>query len=255
MNIDPDYEKSHALNNTDVHLVSIPQQRYHSEILQRDEYPLEVIKSRRRKRTISIQVTATGIVRISVPHRYSQKRIKATLDKHRPWIHKTLAKRLHKEPAITEGSTVNFLGRKYILKKNSSMLKVTCSSENLMYPNDADLKNDLKVYYKTKAQGFIPGIVKAEANRIGLEYCSISLKNQKTRWGSCSSKKNLNFNYLLIQCPLEVIKYVIIHELCHLKHMNHSEEFWEMVCKYDPCYKEHIKELKKYATQLHITAL
>ena len=73
----------------------------------------------------------------------------------------------------------------------------------------------------------------------------ITVKRQKSRWGSCSSLKNINLNYHLIKAPLSVIDYVIIHEFAHLVHMNHSSRFWELVKSYCPDYKSHIDWLRK----------
>ena len=78
----------------------------------------------------------------------------------------------------------------------------------------------------SKALDYIPGRVKYYADIIGVTYGKITIRNQKTRWGSCSSKGNLNFNCLLMLMPPEVIDYVVVHELCHRKQMNHSKAFW-----------------------------
>ncbi|MDX1700374.1 MAG: M48 family metallopeptidase, partial [Melioribacteraceae bacterium] len=83
------------------------------------------------------------------------------------------------------------------------------------------------------------------SNRYNLEYNSIKIKNLKSRWGSCSSKKNLSFNLKLMYFNHKVIDYVIIHELCHLKIMNHSREFWNLVESIIPDYKERKSELNR----------
>lgn len=77
-------------------------------------------------------------------------------------------------------------------------------------------------------------------------YNKITIRNQKSRWGSCSSKGNLNFNYRIFLLPDELTNYIIIHELCHLKEMNHSKKFWNLVDEQIPNYKEKRRELKKY---------
>lgn len=80
---------------------------------------------------------------------------------------------------------------------------------------------------------------------MNVSYNRIAIREQRTRWGSCSSNKNLNFNWKLILMPEEVMDYVIIHELAHLKHMNHSKEFWNCVAEYCPNYKVSRKWLKE----------
>lgn len=84
---------------------------------------------------------------------------------------------------------------------------------------------------------------------MGLYSRRITIKNQKTRWGSCSSKKNLNFNYKLAYMPQEVMDYVVVHELAHLRHMNHSREFWALVEQYLPDYRERRRWLKEHGQE------
>lgn len=82
------------------------------------------------------------------------------------------------------------------------------------------------------------------------KYSKISVKNQKTRWGSCSSRGNLNFNYKIIYLPELIIDYIIVHELCHLKEMNHSVKFWSLVAKAIPDYQMIRKELRQKGIEL-----
>jgi hypothetical protein len=106
------------------------------------------------------------------------------------------------------------------------------------------VKKDYRVF---KGQALILAQKRIEYfNKIyGLKFNKISIKNQKTRWGSCSIKGNLNFNYKIALLPERLADYIIVHELCHLKEFNHSPKFWSLVFKMVPDYLEARKELKK----------
>lgn len=101
-----------------------------------------------------------------------------------------------------------------------------------------------------KALDYIPGRVKYYAEKMGVTYGGITIRNQKTRWGSCSSKKNLNFNCLLMLTPPEVIDSVVVHELCHLLEMNHSRKFYEEVLKVYPDYHKWDVWLKEHGAAI-----
>ncbi len=100
------------------------------------------------------------------------------------------------------------------------------------------------------AKATLPYRVKFWAEFMGVSFNRVTIKRQVTRWGSCSSKKNINLNFLLMLCPEEVKDYVILHELCHLRHLDHSKEFWGEVERYCPDYKTHRKWLKENGSNL-----
>lgn len=91
-------------------------------------------------------------------------------------------------------------------------------------------------FYRQQAKLYLPQRTWEIAKPLGFEYKRVRIKNQKTRWGSCSSKRNLNFNLRLMMAPSDAIDYIIVHELCHLAHMNHSKAFWALVAKHCPNY-------------------
>ena len=106
------------------------------------------------------------------------------------------------------------------------------------------IKKAIQDFYKKKAEEVIYDRLQYFNEHYGLKYNRVTFRNQKTRWGSCSSAKNLNFNWRLIMAPIEIIDYVVVHELCHLRHMNHSATFWKFVAEAIPNHKECRKWLK-----------
>lgn len=117
--------------------------------------------------------------------------------------------------------------------------------------NEGTVETDIQLReLAQQAVAVIPGRVEFFAKQIGVDYGRITIRNQKTRWGSCSSKGNLNFNCLLMLAPQEVLDYVVVHELCHRKEMNHSKAFWQEVEKILPDYKKSVQWLKKEGIRL-----
>lgn len=100
--------------------------------------------------------------------------------------------------------------------------------------------------YKEQAREFILEKIKKINQYYNFSFSRIAVKNNKTSWGSCSKKNNLNFNYKLIFLPVRLAEYIVAHELCHLKEFNHSKKFWNLVRESVPDFKERRRELKKY---------
>lgn len=108
---------------------------------------------------------------------------------------------------------------------------------------DFNIKN-LDIFYKKEIQKILPSKVEELSKKMQLFPISISFRKNKRTWGSCNYKNGLNFNILLMKFPIEVMEYVIIHELAHIKHKNHSKDFWNLVEIYCPNYKEIEKRFK-----------
>ncbi|MCD7836919.1 MAG: M48 family metallopeptidase [Lachnospiraceae bacterium] len=104
--------------------------------------------------------------------------------------------------------------------------------------------------YRNAARIKITARVEYYHSITGGHYTSITIRNQKTRWGSCSSRGTLSFNYRLIFAPPEILDYVVVHELCHLTHMDHSKSFWSMVASIMPEYRQYRQWLNEHGTEL-----
>ncbi|HOO74246.1 MAG TPA: M48 family metallopeptidase [Tepiditoga sp.] len=140
-----------------------------------------------------------------------------------------------------------------IFKKYNKSLFQEKSNSIIIYTVYEDRNNHteiIKNFLREYSGKYIPKRTEYYKKIIGVNFNKIRIKDQKSRWGSCSSLGNLNFNYKIIQAPDEIIDYVIIHELCHLIEMNHSERFWKNVAKYDPKYITNEKWLKNNTLKL-----
>ena len=106
--------------------------------------------------------------------------------------------------------------------------------------------------FRKAAKEYFPKRVAYYHSLTGGNYTKITVRDQKTRWGSCSSNGTLSFNYRLMYAPPRILDYVVVHELCHLTHMNHSKEFWNMVASIMPEYKTYRQWLKDHGQELNI---
>ncbi len=112
----------------------------------------------------------------------------------------------------------------------------------------------LEKRYRNTARDIFTKRVAQYHQMTGGNYTSITIRDQKSRWGSCSSRGTLSFNYRLVFAPPKVLDYVVVHELCHLTHMNHSKDFWSMVERIMPEYKEYKKWLREHGPELNLLA-
>ena len=148
---------------------------------------------------------------------------------------------------ISEGVLMEFVRtrQEWILKK---WFDSETKRRNLaqVFPHDYEEDPKLEAAYRRKARERIGQRTAYFAALMGVTYGRISIRSAKTRWGSCSSQGNLNFNNRLLFVPEELVDYVVVHELAHRKEMNHSKAFWDVVEKYMPDYKERRAKLREY---------
>ena len=172
--------------------------------------PIPYTLIRSDRKSIGIQITADGVV-VRAPKRLSAAEIDRFVQSKRSWIEGHLSKIPAPQPKFTQ-EEIEALAR--------------------------------------KALTVIPDRVRHFAPIVGVTYGRITIRNQRSRWGSCSGKGSLNFNCLLMLTPSFCLDYVVIHELCHRKEMNHSPKFWAAVATVVPDYKLHKKWLKEYGSLL-----
>ena len=185
-------------------------------IIDGEEVHIEVRHSARR--SMGLEILQDGRIIARAPNRIADSRVRAFLEEHKEWIRqKSVMVELKRSERRSTGAPVY----ETLTAREKDMIRT---------------KLTFCVEYYSKV--------------MGVSYGRISIRNQKTRWGSCSSKGNLNFNCLLMLAPSEILDYVVVHELCHRKQMNHSKAFWLEVEKVLPDYKESIEWLKEEGCQL-----
>ena len=214
--------------------------------------PDQVIKSKRKTLSISINENAQLIVR--APNRLSDAKIQEFINEKSSWIikNKNLIK-LRLQNTEKDQNDLLYLGEYFPIKKNiKSLKKVSFNGEEFItnLENQSQLSNALKIWYKDKFKELAIPRLNYFVDKYGLTINQVRLKRQKTLWGSCSSRNNINLNFLLIMAPLKVIDYVIIHELVHTIHKNHSANFWSAVEDIMPNYKDPKNWLKENSYKL-----
>ncbi len=118
---------------------------------------------------------------------------------------------------------------------------------------ERSIKSELESFYRQEARTHLQERIQHYSERMGVEPRQLELRNQRTRWASCSPKQTLSFNWRLIMAPPDVIDYIVVHELAHLQERNHTNRFWDIVSQYDPDYQAHAEWLKKNSPKLIFT--
>ncbi len=178
--------------------------------------------NKKRNRNIYLRVKSVNLIEISANIFFTISDAKKLIDNKRNWIEDRL--KFLKENSLKEDQYL-FLGDKRHL--NFTMKK-------------------LDEFYRVKSKEIIPPLVDLYSKKMNLYPTSIKFRKNKNTWGSCNYRNGLNFNILLIKYPIKIVEYVVIHELAHIKHKNHSKEFWNLVENYCPDYKKIMKLFKTF---------
>jgi len=247
---------------SDTHWLQLPDQQRH---------PYTLVKSKRAK-YVRIKISASGEVSVVLPQGVAAKHAHGFIKKKSQWIAKTI-KAL---PEVTNNQFPETLDLKLLDEHWDILYTKHSSIDPKVYPelvevehtppllHDAkvievspnrlqiigdnsdwgDTKKVLNKWCKRKSKKIFTQMLEALAEEHGFHFNKLSIRSQKTRWGSCTSNKNISLNSKLLLMPESVVKYVMIHELCHTIEMNHSAKFWDLVEDCDPQYRENRKQLK-----------
>lgn len=199
-----------------------------------------------RARNLKVQVYPHGGVEIVAPKRAKPAHIQSFIEEHRDWIVKTQAQFADSRPpepplpetielgALAETFRVHYaLAEKSSIRERSGLLTL-----NAPLLDSQHCWPLLQKWLKRKGRAHLVPLTEQIGSDIGLQPRRVAIRLQKTRWGSCSSSGTISLNAAVLLRPPEEMRYVILHELCHLRHMNHSQRYWRLVESFEPGYRQ-----------------
>jgi predicted metal-dependent hydrolase len=216
--------------------------------------PLYKIKRHRRAKHVKLRIAELQNLEITVPYRFNVHEIPSILENNKAWIQKHLANFvLNNVDALPESVELPACNERWIIHymkspdKKIKLLTRHHLKEIVLIGNTQDIIScfsKLKAWLKKRAKLCLPTLLDNISKTMLLRYNKVSIRDQKTRWGSCSAGKSISLNYKLLFLPNRLVTHVLIHELSHLVHLNHSDKFWSLVARYDSAWKEHRRELR-----------
>jgi len=213
--------------------------------------PYSVRVSLRAKR-LQMKILPPGKVEVVVPKRFNLKHVPAFVAEHRQWMLLHLGKMaaayveqpLLPEaicfPAIHESWQVN-----YVDHSCCRVTELATGRLRVCGPDERHGRKALQQWLQRRAKQVLPGWLAQVSAELGLGFNRVTVRGQKTRWGSCSAQKNINLNRALLFVSPEAVRYLMIHELCHTVHLNHSPRYWALVAAKMPEYKKYEAELRR----------
>lgn len=210
------------------------------------------VRKHKRARHVKLRAVRPHGLLVTIPYRFSVKEIPSILEEHKSWILKHLSQlpnendielpdtivltAVQKTWSITYIQTTN----KLKLIEVANMLKMVGRIEE-----KEACKRLLVQWLKLKAKLYLAEMINEVSKQTTLSYANLRIRDQKTLWGSCTSRKNISLNYKLILLPTHLARHIIIHELCHTKHANHSERFWGLVAEHDNDWASNRRQMRK----------
>lgn len=213
--------------------------------------PNYTVRHSTRAKRISMRIIPDKGLEIVLPKRFSERDALKFLNQHKDWVlkHQDLlsSESIQSEqdkyklldcinlPCIEKSFQVS-----YNQQSNRNVLLIENTTEIMFFGRIRDFRDCEHAYYewlKRIGKRYLIPMLDTLSHETGFSYQKVSIRNQSTRWGSCSEEGNISLNAKLLLQPYEVARYVIIHELCHLRELNHSKAFWALVARFEPRYK------------------
>jgi predicted metal-dependent hydrolase len=221
--------------------------------------PYTIVRAAGRKRTISLMMERSGHLQIRAPLKTKPHVIERLIHKNSAWILKKIAANSQQPPVVKhqflEGEKFSYLGQEYPLqiceqagKKSSCQLVENVLQVNLAHHSGHAVQHIaaiLKVWYRHQAHGLFLERITEWQQCLGVKAARLKISQARRRWGSCSEQNTICLNWRLMMAPLPLIDYVVVHELCHITHKNHSKAFWQLLASIIPDYAVRKKILRQ----------
>jgi len=236
------------------------------KIITIDEIGDVLFRHSHKARHLNISIRPFAGIRVSIPFGMSYSSAIRFVIERKLWITKHLARMKEFEAMQTrfdENSNYSTKHHKLILKKadrKNISVRLSKGKINVVYPNEINpnsielqtaIRKGIERALKVEAREYLPKRIKELAEKYDFKFNKLALKNIKSRWGSCSRKNNINLSIHLMRLPNYLIDYVILHELVHTVHHNHSSSFWSLLNRVTGRAKSLDKELRKYRTAIY----
>lgn len=213
---------------------------------------LDILVKKSKRKTVSIFIERNGSVSARVPEKLNDNEIEEVLKGKEYQIHKNLAawKQLNERYVLREfvnGQSFLYLGRNYLLKLVDKELGEVqfVKGRFLLSNKELDKAKEYFVeFYRNKLKEKIKPLVRKYQSQLGVKPNEVKVMELKNRWGSCSAKGNINFHWKCAMAPMDVLQYIVVHELTHLIHLNHTPEFWNELDKILPSYNKQMNWLR-----------
>jgi len=225
----------------------------------KDKLPKFTVRVSRRARNVWFRISPEKGLEVTVPRGFNQNRLPGLLIKELPWIHRHFKKVKEQKREIRAGKpdTLPHIINLAAIGELWTVVYRRSSSTSVRYhegaggrltlsgavTNKAACRDCLRRWLAIKARKHLVPKLRAISREIDLPFGQVVIRGQKTIWGSCTPKKNLNLNYKLLFIKRRLVRHIMIHELCHTRHLNHSKRFWKFVSRFEPEYQTANKDL------------
>lgn len=198
-----------------------------------------------------VTVDRGGVVEVVLPRRSPERVAEEAVRELRPWIDRRLAEVGRQQAAVlARGDRLPYLGQSLTVHAEPGRTRVTRRADKLFVPLGPRRLEAIERWYRQRARAELQSRLDRACAQAGLSYTRLSIRDQRTRWGSCSRTGAISFNWRLLLAPEEVADYVVWHEVCHLAVMDHSPRFWALVARHCPDHRQHATWLRRNAGTL-----